>query len=254
MLTPEGLLIFFASQLVVYGLPVVALVYAVRNFRKNRRAAIAVLLIGFAPLAHYAYATIGGGVLAWIKRDVEVAFWPRKKMTPDTVPKVLVAPASWVAKTLVGVGPFERAYGMQGEQWYAFERTGNPDCPSRTEWQKYPPSQDVAKPTQCVRATEVAGPQFAGPHLRLFFENDAPSRNRPNEGRVSSSTLELRWIDGTASELVAFWENAYFDVPSFPPVLLGSKGWLRQTHYAFRAEERPDPRLFILDAVGWPRP
>lgn len=253
MFGPETILVFVAIQLVLYGLPVVAVVYAVRNFGKNRRAAIVFLLIAFAPFAHYAYATLGGGVLAWIKREAEVASWPRKTMTPDTMPKVLVAPAAWVAKSLVGAGLFERAYGQAGEQWYAFERTGNPDCPSREQWQLYS-AQDAARPTRCAAATAVASPQVAGPHLRLFFEVDAPSRHRPAEGRFGSSTLELRWIDGTASELVAFWEIPYFDVPTFPPVLLGSKGWMRQTHTAFRTTERPDPRLFVLDAVGRPRP
>jgi len=57
---------------------------------------------------------------------------------------------------------------------------------------------------------------------------------------------------GASSELVGFWETAYFDVPTFPPLLV--RGWARDPfHSPRRYEPRPEPRTFVLDAIGMKR-
>ena len=110
----------------------------------------------------------------------------------------------------------------------------------------------MLKPTRCVLAAQAQEPDTREPHLRLFFEDTAPSRHRPGGTVVSSSTLELRWVAGTASELVAFWEIPYFDTPIFPPLLVG--GWARDPlHAPRRYDQRPEPRTFVLDAIGMKR-
>lgn len=256
MITPETILLFFLFQFVPYGLPIVILIYALLRLRRDRQRALILLALAFAPVAHYAYRSFTDRVLAPQLRAAQVAAWPRKTMTAETAPKILIAPAWSIAKTLVGVGTFEKAYGPWRDQWYVYERTSNPGCPSRDEWQQYPGDRDYPKSTRCVAAATSDPPDVREPHLRLFFEEHAPSRHRPTEGVVSSSTLELRWSDGQRSQLVAFWERAYFNVPVFPP-LLGPTGWFRENlHEAGGYKPRPDPRAFILEAlrVGVPGP
>ena len=256
MITPETILLFFLFQLPLYGLPLFLLIRAIRNFRRDRRGALILIAVACVPFAYYAYCMITERMLAPAMRDVRVASWPRKAITADSTPKILIAPAWWVAKTLVGAGPFEKAYGAWRDQWYVYERTSNPGCPSREEWQQYPGDRDYLKSTTCVAAATSDPPDIREPHLRLFFDEHAPSRHRPTEGVVSSSTLELRWSDGARSELVAFWEIPYFDAPIFPP-LIGPKGFARDMHYAPRRyDRRPDPRAFILETlrVGVPGP
>jgi len=129
MITPETILLFFLFQFVLYGLPLVILIYAIRQFRRDRQRGLLLIVLAIAPVAYYGYRIVTDRVLAPQLRIAQVAAWPRKMIPPGDPPGILVAQAWWVAKTLVGTGPFVKGYGMARDRWYAFQRTSNPGLP-----------------------------------------------------------------------------------------------------------------------------
>ena len=247
----EILLLFFAFQLALDGLPLALLIYAIVTYRRNPSTARALIILAFVPVAYFVIAYITERVLPPILRDAEVASWPRKPVTPQNRPQALVTTAGWwVAKTLVGGGPFVKAYAWTSDGWYVYERSSNPDCPSPSELKQYISDRDRLKSTPCAVAAKSDEPRSQEPHLRLFHDEHAPSRHRPSEGVVSGTTLELRWSPDAGGDLIAFWEIPYFNAPVIPP-LLGRNGLARYGFAPRRYDQRPDPRTFVLDAIGF---
>ncbi|MBR0956386.1 hypothetical protein [Bradyrhizobium japonicum] len=253
-------------DVLIYQLPLYAVVVGCGYaswLAVNRRKHLLALFLAVAaifPLVSYVYAIADARFVAPNARKAEVASWPRERITPDNRPHVFLT--TWmnfggsIAKVLVELARFERAYGLIGDDWYSFERVAGSACaePHYNALSLYRQDQ-VRKSTACVSVTKVGRrfdsfPQIAEPHLRLLTDEAAPSRDQ-NGGRVySSSTLELRLVSSDHNNLVSFWEAPYFDAPAFPPIFMyRDMDWSRES---FRAEHlpHPEPIKFVLDALG----
>jgi hypothetical protein len=243
-------LLFALLQAAFYGLPLALIIVAANIYRRSRAQAAVLVLLAVAPFAYYAYCYVNERILAPLTRDEEVASWPRKPVTNDDLPKTIVTTAGWwVAKALVGAGPFQRAYASTPQGWLVYERKADPACPSPDESKRPPREAERLVSTRCVIAATAAGPALRERHLRLLTDAHAPSRHRASDETVSDATLELRWSDGTADELVAFWEIPCFRAVTFPPVWIGPKGFWRDLYAPRRYEPRPDPKTFVLNAL-----
>jgi hypothetical protein len=161
-----------------------------------------------------------------------------------------------IAKVLVELDRFERAYGLIGDDWYSFVRVAGSACaePHYNALSLYR-EDETRKSTACVSVTKVGRrfdfmPQIAEPHLRLLTDEAAPSHHQ-NSGKVFlSSTLELRLVSKDHNQLVSFWEAPYFDAPVFPPIFsYREKDWFREP-FAAEHKPHPEPIRFVLDALG----
>jgi hypothetical protein len=250
----------FVSQLPLYAL-IIGCAYVSWHAIKHRKSLHAVLPAAIAglPFASYAYSVVDARYFAPSARQREVASWHRIGITRDNKPRTFLT--TWgsggsVARTLVDLGRFERAYGLIADDWYSFERPPGSTC---TE------TQDSARPlrrqddlrgsTACITATKIGSqhklmPQIDEPHLRLLTDRAAPSHHESNRGVYASSTLELRLVSGENNQLVSFWEIPYFDVPVFPPILIirEGKGWVRESFEGSHPPS-PEPIKFVLDAI-----
>lgn len=253
-------------DLLIYQLPLYALVMGCGCASwlaiKRRQHLLALCLAGAAivPLASYVYAVADARLVAPNARKAEVASWRREKITPENGPRVFLT--TWmnvggsIAKKLVELDRFDRAYGLIGDDWYSFERVAGSACaePHYNALSLYR-QDETLKSTACVSVTKVGRrfdifPQIAEPHLRLLTDEAAPSRHQ-NGGKVfGSSTLELRLISRDHDNLVSFWEAPYFDAPAFPPIFMyRDMDWWRES---FEAEHspHPEPIKFVLAALG----
>jgi hypothetical protein len=249
-LAPEWIILFFLYQLLLYVGPPTLVIIAAKTYKKSRSLACALIAVAAAPMGYYAHCFVTERRAA-LARDTEVASWPRKPVTKDNLPKVFVTTAGWwVAKTLVGAGPFEKAYARDPfDGWVVYERTAAEGCPSSEEWKGYASRAERLVSTRCVLAEKTSEPQLTEPHLRLLHDQHAPSRYRDPKATVVSPTLELRWSTGDGGDLIAFWEIPYFAAVTFPPIWLGRKGFARGEYAPRRYEQRPDPRTFVLEAL-----
>ncbi|MEN3376268.1 MAG: hypothetical protein V7604_1623 [Hyphomicrobiales bacterium] len=248
----ELVFLYLIIQLVLYGPVLVALIFAVKLLNTGHRAAGFLLLaLAAAPFGIYAVDFIHSK-LQVPARDAEVASWRRTKITQQNRPTILVTQASWgIARSLVESGLFQKAYAKwDRDDWIVYERRPNPDCPTPYNLLKNWYDNDRLAETPCITAAWSAEPELMEPHLRLLPDRYAPSHYAFGEGNsvVSGSTLELRLrVDGR-DELVAYWEIPYFKVLAFPPQV--GSGWVREVYAPRQFEKKPDPRTFVLDAIG----
>ena len=248
------------SQLLLYGsiIGLICAAYLALRGRNYKPALFLAAMAGF-PAASYLYSFVNGTILAPAARKVEVASWQRVSITHDNKPRVFISTwgsDGWVAKTLVVLGRFEKAYGFVGDDWYSFERTPGTTCPETHYDERL--LRQLREPTPCLSATKTGRrmglrglnmPEIAEPHLLLLADANAPSHHENKVGGIfSSSTLELRLVSDQGNQLVSFWEAPYFDVPLFPP-LITRDGWFRVSVAADHAP-RPDVVRFVLDALG----
>lgn len=252
-------------DLLIYQLPLYVFVigcgYASWLAINRRQHFLALSLAGAAifPLVSYVYAVADARLVAPNTREAEVASWPREKITPENGPRVFLT--TWmnvggsIAKKLVKLDRFDRAYGLIGDDWYSFERVGGSACaePHYDGLSLYR-QDETRKSTACVSVTKVGRrfdtfPQIAEPHLRLLTDEAAPSRHQ-NGGRVYvSSTLELRLISRDHNNLVSFWEAPYFEAPTFPPIFMyRDMHWWRESFEAGHSPH-PEPIKFVLAAL-----
>jgi hypothetical protein len=250
----------FLTQLPLYGF-IIGCAYAafLAISRRNYLLALFFAAIVLFPFVNYVYSFVDARVLAPHARTEEVASWRRVSITHGNKPRAFIT--TWgsdglVAKTLVVLGRFEKAYGLIGDDWYYFERTPGTPC-AETQYDVRMLLR-LREPTPCVSATKVGRrvgrqlnmPEVAEPHLRLLADADAPSHHESDKGGIfASSTLELRLVSGEGNKLVSFWEAPYFDAPVFPPILILREGWFREPFAADHAP-RPDVVKFVLDALG----
>ncbi|MGX1167945.1 hypothetical protein AB7M16_004211 [Bradyrhizobium sp. USDA 372] len=245
-------------QLPLYAL-IVGCAYGSWLEFNRRHYLIAIFLAGIAvlPGATYAYSFAASRFVAPAARRAEVASWPRVKITQDNKPNTFLT--TWqnsggsIAKALVQLDRFEKAYGLVADDWYAFERIQGQVCPqSQHHPLDHARQNETRETTPCVSVKKLGRylmPQISEPHLRLLIDGTAPSHHRSASG-TTGRTLELRLVSKEASQLVSFWEVAYFDVPVFPPILVnGEKGWVREPFGTNRMPP-PDPLKFVLDAIG----
>jgi hypothetical protein len=246
-------LFFLMIQLTLYGPVLVVLIVAIKLLGTGRRAAgFLFLALAAAPFGIYAVDFVHSR-LQVPARDTEVASWHRTKITQENRPTILVTQASWgIARSLVESGLFQKAYAKwDRNHWIVYERRLNPDCPAPYNLLKNWYDKDRLAETPCVTAAWSVEPELKEPHLRLLPDHYAPSHHKFGEGNtvVSGSTLELRLAADGRDELVSYWEIPYFKLPAFPPQVTGS-GWVREDYAPRQFEKRPDPRTFVLDAIG----
>jgi hypothetical protein len=249
--TIDQLVLFFLIQAALYGVPLALLILGLVRLRRNWLFGLAVIAAAVSPFAYYGYLLHDRRVVAPAARQAEVASWPRKLVTPDNRPKIFVSFSWWVAKKVVAAGAFDQGYGRAGDNtWYLYERRPGAICPDPTDRPLY--EADKLKDTPCVIASKIDGePRVEATHLRLLHDREAPSHYRLPGGSIfADSVLELRWSSDAGGDLAAYWEKAYFEVPGFPPYLLGRKGFARDILSPDRYEPAPDPARFVLDAVG----
>jgi hypothetical protein len=253
-------------DLLIYQLPLYAFVmgcgYASWLAINRRQHLLALFLVGAAifPLASYVYAVADARLVAPNARKAEVASWPRERITPDNRPRIFLT--TWmnvggsIARKLVELDRFERAYGLIGDDWYSFERVAGSACaePHYNALSLYR-QDETRKSTACVAVTKVGRrfdifPQIAEPHLRLLTDEAAPSRHQNGGTVYGSSTLELRSISRDHNTLVSFWEAPYFDAPAFPPIFMYREmEWWRRS-FEGEHSRHPEPIKFVLDALG----
>lgn len=253
-------------DILIFQLPLYALIigcaYASWRAIKHRKYVLAVLPAAIAglPFASYAYSFVDARFLAPSARRDEVASWKRMSITRDNKPRTFLttwASGGAVARTLVELGRFEKAYGLIGDDWYSFERPSGSTCAETEDNARVLRRRDDPRePTECVTATRIGSqftlmPQIAEPHLCLLTDRAAPSHRESNGKIYAGSTFELRLVSRENNQLVSFWEAPYFDVPAFPPVLVvrEGKGWIKKAFEADHAP-RPEPTKFVLDALG----
>jgi hypothetical protein len=248
--------IFLLIQLALYGSVLVALIFGFRFLGSGNRAlGLLLLILAAVPFAVYALEYVHEREQP-SARDAEVASWPRTRLSPDSLPAVIVTYANWhIAKSLVEGGPFRKAYAKwDRNDWIVYERRPNPDCPVPSNLLRTWYNNDRLSETPCVTATRTTEPKLKEPHLRLLHDQYAPSRNKIGEASntvVAGATLELRLWTNSHDVLVAFWEIPYFKAPSFPP-LVTRGGWAREDYAPRRYEPRADPRKFVIDAISGP--
>jgi hypothetical protein len=245
-------------QLPLYAL-ILGCAYASWLAFNRRQYLIAILLAGIAvlPGVSYAYSFVDSRFVAPAARRAEVVSWQRAKITRYNKPNTFIT--TWqngggsIAKALVELDRFEKAYGLIADDWYAFERIQGQICPDTHHDPLAPARQNEARETTACVSVKKLGrylmPQISEPHLRLLIDETAPSHHQSASG-TTGRTLELRLVSKEANQLVSFWEVAYFDVPAFPPILVnGEKGWLREP-FGVNHTPPPDPIKFVLDAIG----
>ena len=116
-----------------------------------------------------------------------------------------------------------------------------------------PTGVDPLEPGPCISVTRVGRrfdltPQIAEAHLRLLDDRSAPSHRENGNVIFAGSTLELRLVSQQGNQLVSFWEAPYFEVPTFPPAMVGANGWVKRQFEAEHAP-RPKPLDFVLNAL-----
>lgn len=245
-----SLLVFFGS---IVGL--ICAAYFILRGRRYQHALLLATIVGF-PALSYLYLFANGRVVAPVMRKAEVASWQRVSIPPNNKPRVFVGGGERLAKTLVAIGAFEKAYGLNGDDWYSVERTPGTACPETLD-----DLREIGRssgPPSCVSATKIGRrrgfrqlnlPEIAEPYLLLLADGDAPSHHTNEAGGVfASSTFELRLVSDQGNQLVSFWEAPYFDIPAFPPGLTGD-GWFKVSLGADHSP-RPDVLRFVLDGVG----
>ncbi|MEK9283427.1 MULTISPECIES: hypothetical protein [unclassified Bradyrhizobium] len=248
-------------QLPLYGL-IIGAAYGSWLAINRRQYLFALFLAAIAvlPFGSYLYSFVEARFVAPIARKAEVESWQRMRITRDNKPRTFITTlgnsGGSIAKTLVGLGRFEKAYGLIGDDWYSFERIPGSVCAEPHYDALSLHRQDEAREsTACVSATKLgrrfaATPQIAEPHLRLLTDAAAPSHHQSGGKVYAGDTLELRLVSEEGDQLVSFWEAAHFDVPAFPPILVnGEKGWIKKSFAADHAP-RPEPTKFVLDALG----
>lgn len=253
-------------DLLIYQLPLYALVIGCGSAswlainRRQHLLALFLAAVAVFPLLSYVYSVADARFLAPNARKAEVASWPRKRITPHNKPRVFLT--TWmafggsIAKVLVELDRFERAYGLIGDDWYSFDRVAGSVCAEpRYDALSLYRQDETRKSTACVAVTKVGRrfdfmPQIAEPHLRLLTDETAPSRHQNSGKLYLSSTLELRLVSKDHNQLVSFWKAPYFDAPVFPPIFMyRDKDWVRESFTAERTS-RPEPIKFVLDALG----
>jgi len=249
------------SQLPLYGL-IVGSAYISWVAIKHGQHLVAVVLAAIAvlPFAAYLYCFVDARFLAPIARKAELASWQRVSINRDNKPRTFIT--TWengggsIAKMLVELARFEKAYGLLADDWYSFERISGSVCEEPRYDALASHTQDEARQSNgCVSVTKVGRrfdhmPRIAEPHLRLLSDKAAPSHHQRDGKVYAGATLELRLVSKEDSQLVSFWEEAYFDVPTFPPILLfAEKRWSKESFAADHAS-RPEPIKFVLDALG----
>lgn len=218
-------------------------------------AAIAVL-----PFVSYLYSYVEARRIAPAARKAEVGAWQRVRITRDNKPRTFIT--TWnnfggsIAKTLVGLDRFEKAYGMVGDDWYSYERIAGSTCiETQSDALSISRQDEARQSTACVSAAKIGQrsavmPRIVEPHLRLLTDRAAPSHHESGGKVFAGDTLELRLVSKAGDQLVSFWEAAHFDVPAYPPIWLNfEKGWAKQSFTADHAPH-PEPIKFVLDALG----
>lgn len=246
-----ALILFLVFNGLFYGACIALVVKGLRGLSRNRGAFVYIAL-GLAPFVYYGcvYVLALGAEAA---RAREVAAWPRKPVTPATMPDTIViekaSGSPRIARALVADGPFRRAFANPTfDQWYVYERREQADCPAREPARNRDPGWLSAD--ACATAAKSAPPVIDRPYLRLLLDLKASYHKTPyTTGVTAGSILELRWSDNAGGEVVAFHEIPTFYVPQFPP-LLTFKGFLRKEYTPGRYEPRIDAWQFVLDAIG----
>jgi hypothetical protein len=252
-LAAPGLIVFLIINLAFYGACIALVVAGWRGMRRSR-GDIVYIMLGIAPFLYYAYASVSAHSEEG-QRAREVASWPRKPVTPDTRPSVLVVMGSSgapnIARALVAAGPFQKAFAYAGhEGWYVYERIPGPDCPL-SEPPRVGPGGRASVP--CASAAKSAAPEIEQIYLQLLLDSEASYyKTSDTTGVTAGSILELRWSENAGGEIVAFYERPTFRVPAFPP-LLAPNGFLRTDLKPLRYQRSPYAYDFVLDAIGFRR-
>ena len=244
-----GLIVLILINLAFYGACLTLIVTGLRGVRRGLGHLVYVAL-GIAPFVYYACVYLLFPVEEAV-RAREVAAWPRKPVTSDTLPKILVVEggigAPGLAKEFVAAGPFEKAYGNGGfDGWFVYERSAEPGCPARDA-----PRDRTAwlLPDRCATAGKSPPPAIDEPYLRLLLDLKASYyKTGSTTGVTAGSILELRWSDNAGGEIVAFHERPTFHVLEFPPMLTFS-GFIRKEYTPGRYEPQIEPRKFVFDAI-----
>ena len=249
----EGLIVLGLMNLGFYGVCIGLLARGLYGLSRRRGGEATLIIVAVAPLLYYGYAYLSA-IGEESQRAREVASWPRKPVTPATLPQILEVdggPSPGLAKALVAAGPFQKAFTKDGSSvWYVYERREGSDCPSRGRLSDSFKYWD--RPDHCTTVEKsTVAPEIKQPYLRLLLDSKASYyKNEFTDGVFAGSVIELRWSKIAGGELAAFWERPTFYVPVFPP-LLTPEGFGRSKYIPGRYETAPDPYTFVLDAVGF---
>ena len=217
-------------------------------------AAIAVL-----PFVSYLYSYVEARRIAPAARKAEVGAWQRVRITHDNKPRTFIT--TWnnfggsIAKALVGLDRFEKAYGMVGDDWYSYERIAGSACIETQSDVLSITRQEARQSSACVSAAKIGRrfavtPQIAEPHLRLLTDQTAPSHHESGGKVFAGDTLELRLVSNAG-------DQTRFVLGASPPrsgvsadmAEFREKGWAKQSFTADHVPH-PEPIKFVLDALG----
>jgi hypothetical protein len=249
----QGLILLALVNLAFYGACIGLLVKGLYGLSRKNSGDAVYIIIAVAPFLYYGYIYFSASGEQG-RRAREVASWPRKPVTLETLPQILVVEGGYsagLAKALVAAGPFKKAFAKDGfGPWYTYERRDEPDCPSRTpvtDW-----GADWNRPDHCTTVDKsTVSPELQQPYLHLLLDLKASYyRTQHTTGVVAGSVIELRWSKNAGGEIVAFYERPTFHLPVFPP-LLRPDGFLRSEFMPGRHERSLNPYTFVLDAVGF---
>jgi hypothetical protein len=250
---PFVMVLFLLLVPLLYIVPLVLLILGLKRRRTDPVAARVYIFFAAMPFLYYGYLQISER-LAVGSRSREIESWPRRPVTQDTLPKVIVVQPAGAsdAANLIDEGLFEKGYGEYRGQWYVYERAKDPDCRNKKRehpWSEYSSPEQLLTSTRCVLAGKSSVPEISQPHLVLDKNPAAPPR-RLSHGQFDLNTtkaIELRWSGNEGVRLIAYREDIVYYVPFFPPVL-APFGFLRNPLYS---SPRPldQPGQFIRESI-----